>query len=63
MTTTEKTQKTWAEVLGSDATNCAVEGRFIVRIKKGRRRVLWTFENNEDACAVFTSWIESLESK
>lgn len=56
-------QKTWVELLGTDTTNCQVDGNCIIRRLGGDEcRLLWQFDNATQAQAVFNAWKEQADA-
>jgi hypothetical protein len=50
-------QKTWTELLGTDTTNCEVDGNRIIRRFGGDQcRILWAFDTIRQAEAAFAAW-------
>lgn len=54
-------QKTWADLLGKDSTNCIVSGLDIVRkFDDNKFTVLWSFETSASAWESFYAWRQEL---
>ena len=66
-------QKTWIDLLGTDATNCEVIGKTIVlythweeidvRSSKVWFKILWTFENHAEAIKAMHLWKNELAER
>lgn len=53
-------QKTWAELLGTDTTNCEVDGNRIVSRVGAECRILWAFDDKRQALDCFAKWKEQV---
>jgi len=52
-------QKTWTDLLGKPTDKDSVEDNLIVRETELHRfKILWSFDTNEMANAVYNSWIK-----